>query len=214
MKLKPTKIERKRKNGMFCLQVCVKIEPLVKGKKSSNELGVAMKNWYLLSLVGKDRPGIVAQLSAGLCKNGCNLGDSSMARLGNNFTMMLAVQFDGSQEALGNIVAPLAGTMDLNQHLMKIEQGTHHIEPDVRINLFSEDRKGIVEDVTSLLAQAGLNILTLESNRDDNPESSTYYVHIEGTVSDGITPLYEVLDRLTDEKNIQSQLIPINAHVA
>lgn len=173
-----------------------------------------MKNWYLLSLVGKDRPGIVAQLSAGLCKNGCNLGDSSMARLGNNFTMMLAVQFDGSQEALGNIVAPLAGAMDLNQHLMKIEQGTHHIEPDVRINLFSEDRKGIVEDVTNLLAQAGLNILTLESNLDDNPGSSTYYVHIEGTVSDGITPLYEVLDRLTDEKNIQSQLIPINAHVA
>ena len=62
------------------------------------------RKWYLLSLIGKDRPGIVAKLSAGLCKNGCNLGDSSMARLGNNFVIMLAVQFDGSQEALENIV--------------------------------------------------------------------------------------------------------------
>ena len=85
------------------------------------------KNWYLLSLIGKGRPGIVAKLSAGLCKNGCNLGDSSMARLGNNFVIMLAVQFDGSQEALGNIVAPLAGTMDLKQSIMKIEEGTHDI---------------------------------------------------------------------------------------
>ena len=96
------------------------------------------KHWYLLSLVGKDRPGIVARLSAGLCKNGCNLGDSSMARLGDNFVIMIAVQFEGSQEALSNIVSPLAGSMDLKQSLMEIEEGTHDIEPDVRINIFSD----------------------------------------------------------------------------
>ena len=88
---------------------------------------MSKEHWYLLSLVGKDRPGIVAKLSAGLCKNGCNLGDSSMARLGDNFVIMLAVQFDGSQEALENIVAPLAGTMDLKQSVMEIEEGTHDI---------------------------------------------------------------------------------------
>jgi hypothetical protein len=32
-------------------------------------------------------------------------------------------------------------------------------------------------------------------------------------VSEGITPIYDVLDRLSDEKNIQSQLIPINSQV-
>ena len=174
---------------------------------------MSLDNWHLLSLVGKDQPGIVAKLSAGLCKNGCNLGDSSMARLGNNFVIMLAVQFSGSQEALANIVAPLAGMLNLNQHIMKIEDGTHHIEPDVRINLFADDRMGIIEDVTKLLAEAGLNILTLESNLDTNPPSSAYTIHIEGTVSKGITPLYNVLDRLSDEKSIQSQLIPINAQV-
>ena len=168
-------------------------------------------DWHLLSLVGKDRPGIVAKLSAGLCKNGCNLGDSSMARLGSNFVIMLAVQYPGSQEALANVVAPLAGMLDLNQHIMKIEDGTHHIEPDVRINLFSEDRMGIVEDATQLLAEAGLNILTLESNLDTNQPNNSYTIHIEGNVSNVITPLYSVLDRLSTEKSIQSQLIPINA---
>lgn len=174
---------------------------------------MSKKHWYLLSLIGNDRPGIVAKLSAGLCKNGCNLGDSSMARLGNNFVIMLAVQFNGSQEALENIVAPLAGAMDLKQSIMKVEEGSHDIEPDVRINIFSDERMGIVEDVTSMLTEAGLNILSLESNLGSNQPNNTYSVHIEGTVSEGITPIYEVLDRLSDEKNIQSQLIPINSQV-
>ena len=174
---------------------------------------MSQKNWYLLSLVGRDRHGIVAKLSAGLCKNGCNLGDSSMARLGNNFVIMLAVQFDGSQEALNNIVAPLAGVMDLKQSIMGIEEGGHDIEPDVRINLFSDERMGIIEDVTGMLTESGLNILSLESSLDSSQSGNTYTIHIEGTVSDGITPLYAVLDRLSDEKNIQSQLIPINSQV-
>ena len=174
---------------------------------------MSKNHWYLLSLVGKDRPGIVARLSAGLCKNGCNLGDSSMARLGDNFVIMIAVQFEGSQEALSNIVSPLAGSMDLKQSLMEIEEGTHNIEPDVRINIFSDERMGIVEDVTSMLTESGLNILSLESNLGSNQPNNTYSIHIEGTVSEGITPIYDVLDRLSDEKNIQSQLIPINSQV-
>ena len=101
---------------------------------------MSKEHWYLLSLVGKDRPGIVAKLSAGLCKNGCNLGDSSMARLGNNFVIMLAVQFNGSQETLSNIVSPLADSMNLKQNLIEIEEGTHDIEPDVRINIYSDER--------------------------------------------------------------------------
>ena len=174
---------------------------------------MSKKYWYLLSLVGKDRPGIVARLSAGLCKNGCNIGDSSMARLGNNFVIMIAIQFEGSQEALSNIVSPLAGSMDLKQSLMEIEEGTHDIEPDVRINIFSDERMGIIEDVTSMLTESGLNILSLESNLGSNQPNNTYSIHIEGTVSEGITPIYDVLDRLSDEKNIQSQLIPINSQV-
>ncbi len=173
-----------------------------------------MKKWYLLSLIGLDQPGIVAKLSTGLCEKGCNLGDSSMARLGNTFAIMLAVHFDGSQKVLGEIIAPLADSLGLSHHLREIEQGTHHIEPDVRINLFTEDRMGIIEDVTGSLAKAGLNILTLESSLNETTDSNTYYINIEGTVSDGITPLYKVLDQLSDQKNIRSQLIPINTHVA
>ena len=174
---------------------------------------MSKKYWYLLSLVGKDRPGIVAKLSAGLCKNGCNLGDSSMARLGNNFVIMLAVEYGGSQEALSNILAPLAGAMDLKQNIMMIDEGTHSIEPDVRINIFSDERIGVLDDATGMLTESGLNIISLESNLSKTQAGNNYSIHIEGTVSNGINPLYAVLDRLLEEKNIQSQLIPINSQV-
>ncbi|MFQ5443717.1 MAG: glycine cleavage system protein R [Nitrospinales bacterium] len=51
-----------------------------------------MKQWYMLTLVGKDRPGIVAQLTGALFQAGCNLGEASMTRLGGNFTVMLMVE--------------------------------------------------------------------------------------------------------------------------
>ena len=41
-----------------------------------------MENWYMLTLVGKDRPGIVAEVSQVLFEAGGNLGEASMARLG------------------------------------------------------------------------------------------------------------------------------------
>ena len=48
-----------------------------------------MGNWYMLTMVGKDRPGIVAEVSQVLFEAGGNLGEASMARLGGNFTVML-----------------------------------------------------------------------------------------------------------------------------
>ncbi len=173
-----------------------------------------MQRWYMLSLVGKDRPGLVAQVSAALCKAGCNLGDSSMARLGANFTIMVMVQWDGSAEQLETLVQPISQSLSLTPHIDQLAGGMeHHVEPDVRISVYASDRLGIVEDVTTALAEAGLNILHLDSNTDQGGEGSenkTYYLHIEGTVSGGLDLLYAALDRLTSEKKMNAQLIPIN----
>jgi glycine cleavage system transcriptional repressor len=172
-----------------------------------------MERWYMLSLVGKDRSGLVAEVSAALCKAGCNLGDSSMARLGANFSIMVMVQWDGTIEQLNEIVQPISQTLSLTPHINELPGGMeHHVEPDVRISIYASDRLGVVEDVTTALAEAGLNILHLDSNTDPEKGSpnKTYYLHIEGTVSKGLDPLYAALDRLTSEKEMNAQLIPIN----
>jgi glycine cleavage system transcriptional repressor len=174
-----------------------------------------MKNWFMLSLVGLDQPSIVAKLSAGLCKSGCNLGDSTMGRLGNYFTIMLMVEYGGEKNTLDNIITSVCGPLNLDSHLVQIEDGSpKHFEPDVRISLFAEDRTGVVEDVTVPLADAGFNILHLESNLGESNEGGTYYIHLEGTLSgEGLPPIYQVLEKL-EEKGIKSHLIPVNAQVS
>ena len=71
----------------------------------------------------------------------------------------------------------------------------------------------MLDDATGMLTESGLNIISLESNLSKTQAGNNYSIHIEGTVSNGINPLYAVLDRLLEEKNIQSQLIPINSQV-
>ena len=61
-------------------------------------------NWYMLTVVGKDKPGIVASISEVLFDAGCNFGEASMSRLGGNFTIMLMVQYEGGMQHLEEII--------------------------------------------------------------------------------------------------------------
>lgn len=165
----------------------------------------------MVTLVGEDRAGIVSQVSSALFKGRCNLGEASMTRLGGNFTIMLMVQFDGSAEALETIIAPVCDSLELRRHVDRIDgELHHHVEPDVRISIHGADRAGIVADATSALAEAGLNILNLESDVGGTPENAIYIMHIEGVATDGIDELQEALKRLSHEKNVETHLTSID----
>ena len=47
--------------------------------------------WHMLTLIGEDKPGIVAAVTQALFDLGLNLGETSMLRLGGNFTIMMMV---------------------------------------------------------------------------------------------------------------------------
>ena len=91
-----------------------------------------MDNWYMLTVVGQDRPGIVAHLTRALFDAGANLGEAAMARLGGNFTIMLMVNYAGKAKALTDVVEPVVDSMDLRAHVDPIEGRLHeHLSRDV-----------------------------------------------------------------------------------
>ena len=47
--------------------------------------------WRMLTLIGRDTPGIVADVTSALADSGVSLGETSMLRLGGNFTVMMMV---------------------------------------------------------------------------------------------------------------------------
>jgi glycine cleavage system transcriptional repressor len=154
-----------------------------------------MSKWYMLTVVGEDRPGIVAGLTHALFEGGCDLGEASMMRLGGNFTIMLMVKFDGTRKSLDDLVEPVTDSLGLHLHIDRIEGSLHkHQEPDVRIRVTGADRAGIVAQVTGALAEAGLNILELESDVGGTEENPIYVMLIEGCATEGIESLRSALD--------------------
>jgi glycine cleavage system transcriptional repressor len=172
-----------------------------------------MNHWYMLTLVGKDRPGIVAKVTAALFDGGCNLGEASMMRLGGNFAIMLMVDFERSSKALTDLISPVAESLDLHLHLDRIEGRLHqHVEPDVRVTVYGADRAGIVARVTGSLAEAGLNITDLESMVGGSEDKPIYVLQIEGTAAEGIESLQAAVDVIRKD-GVEAHLEPIETMI-
>lgn len=168
-----------------------------------------MDKWYMLTLVGKDRPGIVAKVTAALYDGGCNLGEASMMRLGGNFTIMLMVQTGATTHALEHMLLPVVESLGLRLHVDRIDGRLHeHLIPDVRITVSGADRAGIVAHVTGALAEAGLNILDLASDVAGSREKPIYIMHIEGRAQEGIESLRAVLEVIREE-GVDCSLEPV-----
>ena len=138
----------------------------------------SMKNWQMLTLVGEDRPGIVARVSDALYRDGWVLGEASMIRLGGSFSIMMMVSGAGDIES---ILAPVAAELNLHLHVDEISGGLHqHLVPNLQVRVAGADRTGIVAQVTGALAQAGFNILELESDVAGSREHPVYIMNIQG----------------------------------
>ncbi|MDH5190186.1 MAG: ACT domain-containing protein [Nitrosopumilus sp.] len=159
-----------------------------------------MSNWFMLNLIGNDQSGIVAQVTNALYKGGCHLGETSMMRLGGNFTMMMMTSLDGTETDLEKIVKPVAEKLELHVHIDSIEGRLHqHVEPNVRVTVFGADRAGIVAQVTGVLSESGMNILDLESDVGGTEDKPIYIMYMEGLAEDGIEALRTALEALRTE---------------
>lgn len=165
-------------------------------------------HWKLLTLVGPDRPGIVAAVSRVLLGAGAELGEASMMRLGGLFTIMLMVGIDGDGVQLKGLLESVRNEYKLRVHVDELNAGLHRrIDPDVLITVYGADRTGIVAEVTDALAKAGLSITDLRSDVAGSEDKPIYIMNIEGVAQQGIEPLEQALSKLSSD--IRVTLAPI-----
>jgi glycine cleavage system transcriptional repressor len=158
-----------------------------------------MSDWNMLTLVGADRPGIVARVTRALYGSGCNLGEASMIRLGGNFTIMLMVGGPRSCVELESDLSPIADELGLRLHLV----------PNIQVRVAGADRAGIVAEVTEILAQQGFNILELESDVAGDAERPVYIMNIQGYCDRTLESLEEALSGLAAD-GISVDVAPID----
>ncbi len=167
-----------------------------------------MTDWKMLTLVGADRPGIVAGVTEALYQAGCSLGEASMLRLGGNFSIMMMVA-GGDRPDLTQVVAPVAQALGLSFHLDPVGGGLHqHLVPNVQVRVSGADRPGIVARVTGALAAQGFNILELESDVAGHAERPVYIMSIQGYCDATLETLQGALADLARE-GIEVDVSPV-----
>lgn len=126
-------------------------------------------NKFIFSVLGKDRPGIIAAVTKVLFDNDFNIEDVSQTILQSEFSAVFIVT---GPEAMGqdDLLAALeAGTLhlDLNFQVKEIEGkpsdwATCACEPFV-LTTRGPDRKGLVAAMTAVLAAHNVNVTQLKA---------------------------------------------------
>jgi glycine cleavage system transcriptional repressor len=119
-----------------------------------------------VTVIGVDRPGIIAAVTGALAEVGGNLEDSSMTILGGHFAMSLLVSVElepGAEDAVRAALEPVTSLLDLVAFV-----GTVTVEPDHAgtgtpyvISVHGADRPGIVSRLMGVIASYGGNVTDL-----------------------------------------------------
>jgi glycine cleavage system transcriptional repressor len=138
---------------------------------------------YALSAIGRDRPGIVAEVTGTLLRHGVNLADSQMAILGGHFAMMLVLETSKATnlKALRADLESSRSKLELEAiSLSAIDAAQARIdEPSHVITLYGADHPGIVNSVTAALAERGVNVTDLDTHLVGEESEPVYMMILE-----------------------------------
>lgn len=118
-----------------------------------------------ITVIGDDRPGIVADVAGTLADLGINLTDSTMTRLRGHFAMTLICTGEAAPETVETALLPLAadGSLLATVRAVRPEADVPAAGTPYVVSLHGADRLGIVAAVTRVLARAGGNITDLST---------------------------------------------------
>lgn len=141
-----------------------------------------MTRWFILSAIGQDRPGLVADLSQLIYDCDANLEDSRMTILGTDFAVILLSSSTaadaGDRLAVGaKRLEREHGLTILVRHLeagsrSEVPAPGHHL---YRMLAAGEDRAGIVAGLCRVLAERGVNVVELATRSRPGPGGSPHY---------------------------------------
>lgn len=173
---------------------------------------------FSVSVVGKDRPGIVAEVSRILYEKGCNIEDSTCTILSGQFAMILVV-FHESLHAvvdLGPAFEEVRSGMGLlvTVHPLKADEVVHEKmfsgRPHI-ISVYGADRPGIVYFVARELARRKVNITDLNTQVVGSKDRPVYVMVLEVDIPEEVDrkELDAEFDRIRRELGVSISVRPI-----
>ncbi|MGW0804185.1 glycine cleavage system protein R [Nonomuraea sp. NPDC002799] len=111
-----------------------------------------------VTVLGVDRPGVIAAVTGSLADCGANIQDSTMTLLGGHVAMMLLVSGElDSAELVRRLRAPelvvTASAIKASRHFCDGGAGLEYV-----LTVYGPDRPGIISGISAVLAADGGNI--------------------------------------------------------
>ncbi len=170
-----------------------------------------MEKKFIMSAFSKDRPGVVADVTEVIYENGCNLEDSNMTNILDEFALILL--FTGKGDNLEDQLLRDCRRLEREKGItafirsVEVEDQTTKLDFITKIiNVEGIDQTGIVFKISRFLADNNINIENLTSRRFTSPESGValYFMAITVQIPESIS-LNQVengLSRVGEELNL------------
>ena len=138
-----------------------------------------MNKTVVLTGVGRDKVGIVAELTNALYELNCNLLDSSMTLLRGEFAVILMVSLPDnvSTDVLKGKLQAVEKRVGFTMHVRELSGEEAKIGSEegksLIISVYGADKTGIVTGITKKIAELGLNITDLETQQSGAAKSGS-----------------------------------------
>lgn len=170
-----------------------------------------MKVSFVMTLLGRDQPGIVEAISKVVATHGGNWEESHMARLSDRFAGFIRISAhpDRGPDLEAGLLALAGPSLDL-----KVERSDADDRPAevsrARLDLVGQDRPGILREITSALASKDVNVIRLETRCSSAPMSGEMLFHAQADLlcpaGLGFESLRETLERLGQDMMVEVNL--------
>jgi len=121
----------------------------------------------VLTIIGRDRAGVIASLADVVRFHGGNWKRSELAEIAGTFAGVVVVEVgdDRVDELLANLL--VLRSQGLHVTAQQIEEPTDTPEADeVRLRLTGDDRPGIVHEISTAISELGISISRLSAVTD------------------------------------------------
>ena len=168
----------------------------------------------IISVLGTDRPGIIAAVTKVMFEKDFNIEDVSQTILQNQFSGSFIVS--GSEDIMASDMLALLkkSTAEFNLHFHVRDLGTNGItwttcqcDPFI-ITARGPDQKGLVANITALLAAHNINVTQLQAifRGDKNPECNIMIYEVDIPRDIDMQALRQALATKEQELDLQISL--------
>ena len=174
-----------------------------------------MANRYIMTAFGKDRTGIVADVTRLLYENDCNLEDTTMSMLADEFTLSLL--FSSQLTDIVDLLTRECRRLELDKRISAFvrplqpqQEKDNQSYKTCTLHIEGMDQAGIVYKTSQFLADQHLSIIQLDSATSASPQSgATIYnmtIYIQVPEDLPFDQLEEKLSTVADDLHVDITL--------